>query len=465
MLIASILLVLGGVQLIGNDQVETIHNPAPTVDAMDALLQPESLNNASGIKITNVKPGATLKDTVTLKGTLGNPAEVERIELKVDDGKWKQIKIGANWSIKIDTKKFQNGKHVLTVRTTNATGETKKLTLQVTFKNKNQDQNPSQSDSKPTTSNNQTTTTNNSPTPNPPLQEKPLCLSRDNTIKLVGLQGQYKTRVADGSAIDARTATWTTAEVGDQHSVHFRYYPAENNNLCWQGGTILGDWAPGTPWSFYHGVTALRVRGSNFKVDGIRIDKNGDGIGFSEETASNWTIKNAHLTNIHDDCVENDYMHNGLLDDSLLDGCYTALSATGHSGMDSPPNGLSKTWMIRDSLIRLKPMDAVYKGPVPGHGRFFKWSNNHPEEGYGTKLSIHNTIFRADQLPNSGDLGMPFYEDPITSELKSYVKDCSNNTMVWLGPGSFPESLPSCFTVTKNKSVWDSAVANWKARH
>jgi len=37
--------------------------------------------------------------------------------------------------------------------------------------------------------------------------------------------------------------------------------------------------------------------------------------------------------------------------------------------------------------------------------------------------------------------------------------------MVWLGPGDYPVPLPSCFTVTKDRSVWDNAVAAWKANH
>jgi hypothetical protein len=47
----------------------------------------------------------------------------------------------------------------------------------------------------------------------------------------------------------------------------------------------------------------------------------------------------------------------------------------------------------------------------------------------------------------------------------SHLTSCSNNVMVWLGQGSYPTALPSCFTVTRDRSVWDRAVAEWKARH
>jgi hypothetical protein len=47
----------------------------------------------------------------------------------------------------------------------------------------------------------------------------------------------------------------------------------------------------------------------------------------------------------------------------------------------------------------------------------------------------------------------------------SFLSSCSNNVMVWLGPGNYPVPLPSCFTVTRDRSVWDRAVARWKADH
>jgi hypothetical protein len=42
---------------------------------------------------------------------------------------------------------------------------------------------------------------------------------------------------------------------------------------------------------------------------------------------------------------------------------------------------------------------------------------------------------------------------------------CSNNVMVWLGGGDYPTTLPDCFTVTSDRSVWDTAVQAWKAQH
>ena len=76
---------------------------------------------------------------------------------------------------------------------------------------------------------------------------------------------------------------------------------------------------------------------------------------------------------------------------------------------------------------------------------------------------ITNTVFRADALP-SEDNGAGLYMAPPPPKLKS----CSNNVMVWEGPGSFPEPLPSCFTVLTGQAgidYWNNAVAQWKAAH
>ena len=45
------------------------------------------------------------------------------------------------------------------------------------------------------------------------------------------------------------------------------------------------------------------------------------------------------------------------------------------------------------------------------------------------------------------------------------LRTCSGNVMVWLGEGPYPGTLPPCFTLTRDKSVWDDAVAKWKAAH
>ena len=68
-------------------------------------------------------------------------------------------------------------------------------------------------------------------------------------------------------------------------------------------------------------------------------------------------------------------------------------------------------------------------------------------------------MFRADQTPNHGSLGLP----------DGYQVSCSDNTIVWLGHGAFPEAaswLAKCpdTRIVTSASTWDNAVALWNAR-
>ena len=183
------------------------------------------------------------------------------------------------------------------------------------------------------------------------------------------------------------------------------------------------------------------------KVEDVTVDNFGDAIRIKDST-DNWTLRRLHVITAHDDCVEDDRLYGGLIEDALFEGCYVFLSERPGGGVRIPVDGRSKTVTIQNTLVYLKPMPTVYKGPAPGTGPLFKWSD------LGSKLVITNTIFRIDQKPNHGDLIIP-----------PGLGSCSNNVIVWLGRGAYPARLPACFTVTTSRTVWDQAVADWKARH
>jgi len=115
---------------------------------------------------------------------------------------------------------------------------------------------------------------------------------------------------------------------------------------------------------------------------------------------------------------------------------------------------------MKNSLLRLQAMDAPYSGPVPNHNAFWKWDPLAP------MIALYNNIFRAD-ADSWEHSGSGMYMAPPPGKLA----DCENNIMVWLGSGPFPETLPAtfngkpCFTITTDQSVWDTAVAQWKANH
>ena len=167
------------------------------------------------------------------------------------------------------------------------------------------------------------------------------------------------------------------------------------------------------------------------------------------------------LTHVRDDCIENDHLQDGLVEDSLLDGCYVAFSA--RPSPEKIANGVSgagKVWRIQSSLVRLEAMPGP---PEPssdglGHGGFFKWHLwENPTASLSPMLVLHGNVFMAERVGLVGPerMGVP----------PGRLVSCSNNVMVWLGPGDYPGSLPACFTVTTDRRVWDAAVADWMRRH
>ena len=268
------------------------------------------------------------------------------------------------------------------------------------------------------------------------------CDEDDANVLISGEQaGRYKElALAQFTTIDATTARW----------IDLSDYPIQisgGERVCWHGGDIRGAYPDTDSWDRMHDTAAFTVTLPSFVGVGIRVHNYGDAINIVDD-AENFTVRELHLTYIRDDCIENDRLHSGVVEDSLLDGCYTAFSARPNPD-DLESDGAGDVWIIRRSLIRLQPMPTVYKGDAPGHDKFFKWDKN----GRGPMLELHDNIFRVDQPPIAGDLGVP----------EGYLASCSNNIVVWLGEGDFPSSLPDCFTITTEKAVWDEAVVAWKA--
>ncbi|HXE58383.1 MAG TPA: hypothetical protein VNK43_10310 [Gemmatimonadales bacterium] len=282
----------------------------------------------------------------------------------------------------------------------------------------------------------------------PALASATSCLSQTGPlVVLSGSQKTYDTRTTakPSTRIDARAATWygSTAfpvKVGSTSAP----------GACWSGGSITGTFSTSVSWRTTHSTAAMFMESPGFVIENVKINNYGDGVRILEYT-DNWTIRGSRFTTLRDDCVENDRLYSGLIDDTFFEGCYVFLSERPGTGVDIPVDGRQETVTIQNSLVWLKPMPQVYRGTAPGTGPLFKWDNDRDR---GTRLVINNTIFRIDQKPNHGDLKIP-----------SSLVSCSNNTIVWLGSGPYPERVPSCFKVTTSRAVWDNAVAAWKAAH
>jgi hypothetical protein len=268
----------------------------------------------------------------------------------------------------------------------------------------------------------------------------------DQTVHttLTGVQSDRFERetLPASTVIDARRARWSGRQA-------FAIVVSGGADLCLVGGTLHGAWPRDTSWATMHSTGAVLVDNPYATSQDLRVDGYGDSIRFTGE-AADFVVLRAHLSDSRDDCIENDWLHSGTVRDSLLDGCYNAFSARsyGQTGLQEQNDAV---WRIEQSLIRLQPMERTYRdeGLIPGTAGFFKWGPG------GPSLSLHGNVFRADQPANTVGLGIP----------DSIDVDCSDNVMVWLGDGPFPGALPDCFTVTRDRRVWDNAVADWKQEH
>ena len=288
------------------------------------------------------------------------------------------------------------------------------------------------------------------------------CLNQAGpSITLSGAQTSTydTTSLASSTKIDA-----TTAQFPLDTSVNVVVRVGGGSGLCWSGGEILGQFPPSTSWSTMHDKYGM-IPGSGSSANGIKIQNvtifsYGDGISFDVQDDANWSIKNVHVKYSRDDCIENDFLNAGTIDSTFLDGCYDAVSAQEYTGS---PNGNNNILTISNSLLRLQSMDAVYGGAVPNHNAFWKWST------IGPSLALYNNVFRADGPSREGN-GAQMWMAPPPGKLA----DCKNNVMVWLGSGSYPETLPTtfngqpCFTIMTGAAglqYWNNAVAQWYAAH
>jgi hypothetical protein len=253
------------------------------------------------------------------------------------------------------------------------------------------------------------------------------------------------TSLADSVTINASDAQFLT---GAQIPVVL----SGASGVCYSGGETLGQLPPSTDWSTMHDTYAMKVVDvPGFVLEGTREFDYGDGITIQGSTTQ-WTIRGVYFHYMRDDCIQNDWLNSGTVEDSFFDGCFVGMSArTFTSGQG---DGSANVIVVRNSLFRLQPMDEGYSDP--GHGGFFKWDPG----GKGPQLSLHGNVYRVDEQSQHGQHSFV----PAASKLK----DCSNNVMIWLGTGPFPEALPSCYrllTGAEGLQYWNEAAAAWKAAH
>src|SRR5438046_5361130 len=198
----------------------------------------------------------------------------------------------------------------------------------------------------------------------------------------------------------------------------------------------------------------------SFQLEKYRAFNQGKGVSYDGAENTDWSVRGIYTKYIRDDCIENDFLNSGTIEGSLFDGWYSGVSAERYAAY-MEQDGHDNLVTMKNSLMRMQTMDAAYSGAVPNGNPFWKWDD------LGPKLALYNNVFRADARARE-DLGIR--ETMVPPNLV----DCSNNVMIWLGPGAFPYSYPAtfngktCFTILTGQvglAYWNAAVANWTARH
>jgi hypothetical protein len=286
------------------------------------------------------------------------------------------------------------------------------------------------------------------PTDPPPPTALGSCFdNRKPTITLTGSQPTYdrRTGTPNNTFMDARSASWR-AEPGARAAVRM----GAGSSICWHGGRVIGTASPtSTSWSSYHDTYAFSLNGPGFVIENAYAENVGDGVKWFD-VADNWTVRRVHLKDMHDDCVETDWMKSGLIRDVLFEGCYVFLATRPNSSVSG--SGAANTVTVDGAVVWMKPTQTVYSGPSPSTSAILKI-----DESRSPRLVLKNIVLRVDVKPGVSNACL----NPA-----NLVKQSVNNTVVWLGSGDYPcLPLPPGWTLTRDKGVYDRAVADWKARN
>jgi hypothetical protein len=260
--------------------------------------------------------------------------------------------------------------------------------------------------------------------------------------------------------VDARRATSTAFPFATLYPFSFgKSVPARH--LCLLGGLVEGQQDRDLTWdqvkAKYDGAAVRIAADGWYVVNGLRVENVEDGIdprgkeGQYPKGGDGFVLRNLYFRYIRDDCVENDDIAGGVIEDSLFDGCNTGISERPSKGNPqlSHPAPASETLTLRRVLLRLQPMPGPrgHSAASLGHGQLFKWSK------VANRLVLRDSTFLVETRPNGGRSDFP------------KGTRATNVTVVWLGAGPFPGALPPGVTVTRDRSVWDRARAEWLRRH
>jgi hypothetical protein len=308
------------------------------------------------------------------------------------------------------------------------------------------------------------------------------CLDTANEIETVigHFEEKFSPTTASGKAFDARQAVFLNYQV--KWGMITVEGSRSDTGMCWVGGYVHTNKPWDASWDDHKDLegptrnsAAISNASTGMTVTRLHYFNIHDGMRTS--SAFNWVAEHNWGEYVRDDCIENDHLHSGRVYDSLFDGCYTGIS-TRPSSSDTDSDGAGALVELDSVLLRLQAMPYPYSwetkrgvidadgnpyngsGIPYGHGHFFKIT----DVDRNPHFSIKNSTFLAVHLTTPSHFDFP---------PDSLIDECQNNTIIWLGPGSYPGKLPTqkflnCFEIVtgqEGRDLWRQKVIDWHARH
>jgi hypothetical protein len=247
--------------------------------------------------------------------------------------------------------------------------------------------------------------------------------------------------------------------------------PPQGVPFCFSGGVILGTQPVSATWSETKrdgGGYAISINGEGAVVEAVRIHNHHDG--FVPYRSDGFVLRDSWMSYLRDDCIENDGHAEGTVRGNLFDGCYVFYSGTNGVSNSATGAGAEGTLLIEGNLIRMQNMPGPFARRKPlgdrtesGYGELFKTRGR---DGRVPKLVMRDNVL-AFEPPAAGRTLDTRFNGPHVE-----IVDCANNTILWLGTGSFPGSLPDdwedCFTViggSEAQERWDRLRQEWIDAH
>jgi hypothetical protein len=300
-------------------------------------------------------------------------------------------------------------------------------------------------------------TVSSSAQPPPPASGVATCFDRGPaTITLAsGLRAPnqelyiHKDDIPSNARIDARGAVWQRSTLSGRTIA-----VGSGSDICWHGGEVRGLYDPQTTsWDAYHNISDWAGEGPRTVVEDFKATNMGDCIAYGPN-ADDFTIRRVHCLDMHDDCVETDWMKGGRISDALFEGCYVFLATRPRSSIPESDNGRDNTIVIDNVVVWHKEIPNGYGGASPSVGPLFKFDRSSPSRS--PKVVISNAVIRVDRQANFQGVNL---------NEQGLVTCAGNCTVVWGQAGPYPYALPPGWTLTRDRGVYDRAVADWKARH